>query len=97
MYTFKSTSDILVLQRNSLTMYLVILKIQMTGPHYTSELMPTCTCMTSLCDLQMYIFLYSVFTVHVILHSLYKVHVLSKCLKLANWLRLTSDYNFVVL
>lgn len=57
MYTFKSTSDILVLQRNSLTMYLVILKIQMTGPHYTSELMPTCTCMTSLCDLQMYIFL----------------------------------------
>lgn len=43
MYTFKSTSDILVLQRNSLTMYLVILKIQMTGPHYTSELMPTCT------------------------------------------------------
>lgn len=57
MYTFKSTRDILVLQRNSLTMYLVILKIQMTGPHYTSELMPTCTCMTSLCDLQMYIFL----------------------------------------
>lgn len=57
MYTFKSTSDILVLQRNSLTMYLVILKIQMTGPHYTSELMPTCTCMTLLCDLQMYIFL----------------------------------------
>lgn len=86
MYTFKSTSDILVLQRNSLTMYLVILKIQMTGPHYTSELMPTCTCMTSLCDLQMYIFL--ILCIHCTCNFAfiiyYIVHVLSKWLKLAN-------------
>lgn len=80
MYTFKSTSDILVLQRNSLTMYLVILKIQMTGPHYTSELMPTCTCMTSLCDLQMYIFL--ILCIHCTCNFAFIIY--SKWLKLAN-------------